>query len=71
MSKEVQTLHVSGMSCEHCVKAVKGAVGGLKGVDRVDVELKEGKVTVVFDPRDVTLASIQDAIEGQGYEVVR
>lgn len=71
MSKEVKTLDVSGMSCEHCVKAVKGAVGELKGVDRVDVDLKGGKVTVTFDAQEVTLTSIQDAIEDQDYDVAK
>ena len=27
------TLNVQGMSCGHCVKAVEGSVGELKGVE--------------------------------------
>lgn len=69
MSKEIRTLNVNGMSCEHCVKAVKGAVGALKGVVSVDVDLKGKKVTVWFDPEKVTVALIKDAIEDQGYDV--
>lgn len=70
MSKAVKTLTVNGMSCEHCVKAVKGAVGGLNGVSSVDVDLKGKKVAVTFDEEIVTTASIKDAIEDQGYDVV-
>lgn len=70
MSKEIRTLNVNGMSCEHCVKAVKGAVGTLNGVDSVDVDLKGNKVTVGFDPEKATVAIIKDAIEDQGYDVV-
>ncbi len=70
MSKEIRNLNVNGMSCEHCVKAVKGAVGTLNGVDSVDVDLKGKKVTVGFDSEKVTIAVIKDAIEDQGYDVV-
>ena len=69
MSKENTVLSVSGMSCNHCVHAVKTAVGGLAGVNSVDVELESGKVTVDFDPGSVTLAQIREAIEDQGYDV--
>lgn len=70
MSKEVRTLNVNGMSCEHCVKAVKGAAGALDGVGSVDVDLKGKKVTVEFDSGKVAVAQIKDAIEDQGYDVV-
>ena len=70
MSKEVRTLSVNGMSCEHCVKAVNGAVGQLNGVDSVSVDLKSKKVIVEFDPQKVTTVQIKDAIEDQGYDVM-
>lgn len=69
MAKEIRTLTVNGMSCEHCVKAIKGAAGSLNGVDSVDVDLKSKKVTVEFDPEKVTVALIKDSIEDQGYDV--
>jgi copper ion binding protein len=69
MSKEIKALSVDGMSCEHCVKAIKGAVGALNGVDTVSVDLDSKKVTVEFDPEKVTTGLIRDAIEDQGYDV--
>ncbi|WAA11997.1 copper chaperone CopZ [Fervidibacillus halotolerans] len=63
------TLDVKGMSCAHCVKAVEGSVGALHGVDRVVVHLQEGKVDVEFNPEIVSLETIKEAIEDQGYEV--
>ena len=71
MAKQVSDLHVEGMSCQHCVMSVQKAVGGLKGVESVQVDLAGKKVTVNYDPDQVKLATITEAIEEEGYEVQR
>lgn len=63
------TLSVQGMSCGHCVKAVEGGVGELNGVISVEVSLEDAKVTVAFDPSQVTVEDIKEAIDDQGYDV--
>ncbi|MFE0342624.1 copper chaperone CopZ [Priestia megaterium] len=63
------TLSVKGMSCGHCVKAVEGGVGELNGVKSVEVSLEDAKVTVAFNPSQVTVEDIKEAIDDQGYEV--
>ncbi len=63
-------LHVQGMSCEHCVKAVTKAVTALDGVRGVAVDLQGKTVTVEHDPAGVTHAQMREAIEEQGYDVV-
>jgi copper chaperone len=63
------TLNVKGMTCGHCVKAVEGSVGELKGVDSVKVHLDEGKVDVSFDSAKVSLDKIKETIDDQGYDV--
>ncbi len=70
MAREVQTLNVQGMSCQHCVHAVKSSVSALAGVDSVDVSLEKNLVTVGFDPSKSNLPAIKAAIEGEGYSVV-
>jgi copper chaperone len=67
MAKE--TLQVKGMSCGHCVSAVEGSVGELKGVTEVKVDLDAGTVAVDFDSSVVTIAQIKDTIDEQGYDV--
>lgn len=62
-------LHVTGMSCGHCVKAIEGSVGKLEGVNAVKVDLAEGKVEVAFNPNTVTLEAIKETIDEQGYDV--
>ncbi|HWQ79857.1 MAG TPA: copper chaperone CopZ [Anaerovoracaceae bacterium] len=63
-------LNVEGMSCSHCVKAVTSAVTALEGVSGVDVSLEEKTVTVDYDADQVSLESIKEAIEEEGYDVV-
>lgn len=64
-----QVFQVKGMSCSHCVMAVKKALGSIEGVEQVEVDLASGKVTVSCSaqvPESVIAAAIEDA----GYEVV-
>ena len=69
MAKQTLDLKVEGMSCQHCVHAVKTAVAGLAGVDKVEVSLEKKLATVDFDPAVTSLQSIKTAIEGEGYSV--
>lgn len=66
MKKEV--LHVEGMSCQHCVSAIKGALDKMNV--QAEVDLADKKVTVEFDENKVQLEQIKEAIEDQGYDVV-
>lgn len=71
MATVTDQLNVEGMSCSHCEASVKKAVGGLSGVDSVEVDLKGKRVTVKHDPEKTSLSAIAEAIEDQGYEVKR
>ena len=64
------TLNVEGMSCSHCVNAVTKAVTALDGVSEVKVDLAEKTVTVDYTADEVSLESIKEAIEDEGYDVV-
>ncbi|GLX68856.1 copper ion binding protein [Paenibacillus glycanilyticus] len=61
------TLKVEGMSCGHCVSAVEKAVTGAGANGSVD--LAAGKVTVSYDEKKVSLDTIKQAIEEQGYDI--
>lgn len=62
------TLKVEGMSCQHCVKAVEGAVKEAGAEGKVDLSAKT--VAVTYDEKTLALDAIKEAIEEQGYEVV-
>jgi copper ion binding protein len=62
------TYTVSGMTCAHCVNAVREEVGQISGVNAVDVDLESGQVTVTSDaPLDD--AQVRGAVEEAGYEL--
>jgi copper ion binding protein len=63
------TYQVSGMTCGHCVQAVTAEVGALPGVDRVDVDLNTGAVTVTSrEPLDTD--AVRAAVDEAGYQLV-
>lgn len=66
----VQVFNVEGMSCEHCVRAVIDEITRLPGVQRVDVDLGTGAITVAAI-RDLDASDVADAVEEAGYELVR
>jgi copper chaperone len=68
MVKMEKILKVEGMSCNHCVMAVKRALKGLDGVGTVEVDLENGKVTVVGEA--LKDDAMKEAIDDAGYEVV-
>ncbi|NLE19798.1 MAG: copper chaperone CopZ [Clostridiales bacterium] len=62
------TLKVLGMSCEHCVRAVTGALTALDGVQEAKVSLQNGTAEVRFDPEQVTEEQLRQAVWDQGYD---
>jgi copper chaperone len=59
---------VSGMSCDHCVRAVEAEVSAVPGVEHVVVDLASGRVAVrSTGPLDD--AAIAEAVAEAGYEV--
>lgn len=63
-------LKVEGMSCEHCVKAIKRCLSEFDGIGEVEVNLNEKKVNIEYDKNKVTLEEIKNIIDEEGYEVV-
>jgi len=51
------TYQVTGMTCEHCVRAVTEEIEGLTGVDAVAVNLVAGGVSAVTVTSDAPLAT--------------
>ena len=63
------TYTVSGMTCEHCVKAVSEEVAAIEGVESVDVELESGQLTVRSE-EPVPDEAVAAAVDEAGYSLV-
>lgn len=63
------TFQVTGMTCEHCQRAVTQEISGVDGVEAVDVDLGSGSVTVTA-ARPVDRAEIAAAVDEAGYTLV-
>jgi copper chaperone CopZ len=60
------TYRVTGMTCDHCVRAVTTELVLLPGVRSVDIDLAEGAVTVTSDgPLDQE--EVREAVDEAGY----
>lgn len=58
-------LKVTGMTCMHCVGAVKKALEQVPGVDSAEVSLDPGQAVVTGSAESATLVA---AIKEEGYE---
>ncbi|MEC0175040.1 copper ion binding protein [Paenibacillus favisporus] len=62
------TLNVNGMSCQHCVNSIEGALKQIGAEGKVN--LSNASVEVQFDETKITESKIKETIEDQGYDVV-
>ena len=60
-------LEIAGMSCGHCVSAIRGALEALDGVQVEAVAI--GSAVLGFDPERTTRPQIEQAISDAGYDV--
>lgn len=67
MSQHTTTLHIEGMSCGHCVRAVRDALAETPGVDVEDVQI--GHATVRYDDAQTTPDGLVAVIDEAGYTV--
>ncbi len=65
------TLVAPDISCQHCVATVTREVGSLPGVADVQVDLPTKRVTIAFDPSQVTLEQIEATLDEAGYPVAQ
>jgi copper chaperone len=66
-TSEARDYTVQGMTCSHCVLSVREEVSEVAGVDRVDVDLASGRMTVTG--QHVSDDAVRAAVAEAGYEV--
>ena len=63
-----QTYTVTGMTCGHCVASVTEEVQEIGGVEKVDIVLETGSLTITSD-EPVADAAVRTAVEEAGYQL--
>lgn len=57
---------VTGMTCDHCVSAVREEVGKLDGVSDVAVDLESGRLTIA-SAAPLSESEVVSAVDEAGY----
>jgi copper chaperone len=67
--RNMTTIKIKGMSCQHCVMAVTKALGSIEGIKDVRVDLEKGEATFA-EVSPVDRKTIGEKIKKAGFEVV-
>jgi Cu+-exporting ATPase len=63
-----KTFTLKGMTCAACAVANERAVGKIKGIAKVSVNLATERMDVDFDPSETDVSQIEAAVKKAGYE---
>jgi len=64
----METLKITGMSCGHCVQAVKQALENVDGLTNVQVHLETGEARFEQE-KPVDMKVVKKAVQDAGYGV--
>ncbi|MDR1067912.1 MAG: heavy metal translocating P-type ATPase [Clostridiales Family XIII bacterium] len=65
---ETHVFSIHGMTCAACARRVENVIGKLEGTENVSVNLATERATFSYEPRQIRLAAIQEAVGKAGYE---
>lgn len=66
-----ETFSVPDVHCEHCDRAITGALTSLEGVNDAKVDLEAKEVAIDYDGTSVDRQKLIEVIEEEGYPVGR
>ena len=61
-------INVVGMTCDHCVNAVRSEISALPGVQAVEIVLSSGEVTITSGG-ELDATALKSAVAEAGYDV--
>ncbi len=65
------TINVPSITCSICYNRIKTELGGLAGINGIDIDLKAQTVKVAYDPDQHHPRDIRSMIAAMGYEVLK
>lgn len=63
-----KTFSIEGMTCASCSSTVEKTTQNLSGMQEANVNLASEKLTVSYNPLELSVRDIEDAVEGSGYK---
>jgi copper ion binding protein len=63
------TFSVPSISCDHCVRTIRAALGEVAGVQHVDVDIDTKQVSVVYDSAAVSEIQMKVVLAAADYPV--
>jgi copper chaperone len=63
------TLEVNGMTCDHCVQTIKGAINKIIGLILIEINLDKAQVKVEFDESQTNIKIISGEIVALGFDI--
>ena len=63
------TYRITGMTCDHCARAVTSEISAIPGVTAVNVSVTDGSATVTSDA-PLPTESITKAVTEAGYQLI-
>ena len=66
-----KTVHVDGMSCDHCIHAVTEEISKILGVTGVDIDLHAGEIShvTIASDNEISDTDIAAAVDEAGYTI--
>ena len=68
MSFSSSRISIGGMHCATCSARIERVIGGMPGVDGVEVSLPAAEMRVRFDPQSIALNEILTRVRALGFE---
>ncbi|ELZ38298.1 MULTISPECIES: heavy metal translocating P-type ATPase [Halorubrum] len=70
MTSRTTHLDITGMSCANCSGTIQDTLESLDGVSKADANFATDEGSVTYDPDEVSLQEIYEAIDEAGYGIV-
>ncbi|MBE9003822.1 cadmium-translocating P-type ATPase [Fortiea sp. LEGE XX443] len=68
-SLKTQQMQIGGMDCTGCKMKIEGSLERLRGVSEASVTVATGRLTVTYDPQQVSEVTIQERVKSLGYTI--
>ncbi len=65
---QLAVIRVDGMHCHHCEDAIRKSLTLNDGVHEVEVDYNTGQVSVLFEPKSVSVGQLMNSVNQAGYQ---